>query len=264
SALVITLVGVGICYESLVQGGFTLSRFIGAALGQANTSLVAAASMLGLGFVLGLRHALEADHLAAVSTIVSEHKSIFKSSIVGAVWGIGHTISLLVAGIVVIIFQVEIGDRLALWLEFCVALMLIGLGVNALYKLSRKGAIQPDPQMVEAIPEGDRQTSPRLRLSKRPLIVGMIHGLAGSAALMLLVVGTTKSTLLGLAYIIVFGVGSIGGMLIMSALISLPIHLTASHFTRFNFAVRALAGVFSFGFGLFMTYEIGYVEKLFR
>ena len=92
----------------------------------------------------------------------------------------------------------------------------------------------------------------------------MVHGLAGSAGLMLAVLATIKSTALAFAYIIIFGVGSIGGMMVMSLIMSLPIHLTAEHFTKTNLAVRALAGCFSLGFGLFMAYEIGFVEGLLR
>jgi high-affinity nickel-transport protein len=96
------------------------------------------------------------------------------------------------------------------------------------------------------------------------MIIGMIHGLAGSAALMLAVLARIKSVPLQFAYIGIFGIGSIGGMMIMSLLLSLPIHLTANQFTRTHLAMRALAGVFSLGFGLFMAYEIGYVDGLFR
>jgi len=92
----------------------------------------------------------------------------------------------------------------------------------------------------------------------------MIHGLAGSAALMLMVLSTISSRLGGIAYIIVFGIGSIGGMMLMSALVGLPLYLTAARFNRANLAVRGLAGLFSLSFGLFMVYEIGFAEGLFR
>jgi high-affinity nickel-transport protein len=104
-----------------------------------------------------------------------------------------------------------------------------------------------------------------LKLGFRPLIVGMVHGLAGSAALMLSVLVTIKgSTALAFAYIIIFGAGSIGGMMLMSLILSLPIHLTSGYFTKANLAVRALAGCFSLGFGLFMVYEIGFVDGLLK
>jgi len=118
------------------------------------------------------------------------------------------------------------------------------------------------PHAHDRVPETDPHTHHGFRLSARPLFVGMMHGLAGSAALMLLVLSTIPSTALGFAYIIVFGIGSIGGMMIMSALVGLPIHLTASRFDRAHLAVRTLAGAFSLGFGMFMVYQIGIVGGL--
>ncbi|MEW6733061.1 MAG: hypothetical protein AB1489_17170, partial [Acidobacteriota bacterium] len=238
-------------------------------------SWLAISSMLGLGFLLGLKHALDADHLAAVSVIVSERRSILSSSLVGGLWGIGHTVSLLIAGTVVIFFGLEISEPIAQILELCVALMLIGLGIKAIYKLVKGGKIHLHahqhgnrihlhPHIHDGSPEVDSHTHHGLHFSVRPLLVGMVHGLAGSAALMLLVVAQTRSWLLSLAYIVLFGLGSIGGMVIMSALVSMPIHLTAIHFARVNFAVRALAGLTSFAMGLFMVYEIGFPLALFH
>lgn len=224
--------------------------------------------LLGAGLIFGLKHALDADHLAAVSTIVSDRKSILQSSLVGVLWGVGHTASLLVVGVAVIALHVEIGARLALTLEFAVALMLIALGANALRKLVRGGRVHVHahehnghvhfhPHAHDAAPELLAHTHHGFQPDMRPLLVGMLHGLAGSAALMLLVLSTIPSPLLGIAYIAVFGIGSIGGMLFMSALVALPARLTAQHFSRANVAVRTLAGMFSLGLGLFMAYEIG-------
>jgi hypothetical protein len=232
-------------------------------------------SILAFGFVLGFKHAVEADHLAAVSTIVSERKSMWSSSLVGGLWGVGHTFSLLVVGIPVILFHFEISEKVARSLEFCVGLMLIVLGANALRKLARGGYLHfhlhlhngrthIHPHIHDGSPETDPHTHHGLHLGTRPLLIGMIHGLAGSAALMLLVLSTVSSPFIGFLYIIVFGVGSIGGMMLMSALFGLPIYLAAARFTRVNLAVRALAGFFSLSFGLFIVYEIGFVDGLFR
>lgn len=242
------------------------------------------ASALGLGFVLGLKHALEADHLAAVTTIVSERKSLLNSSLVGGLWGVGHTLSLLVAGVAVILLQFRIGERTALALEFGVGLMLVLLGANALRKLSRPEArihlhthrhgdwLHAHPHLHDGTREPvatatattTRATHHGLQLSARPFLIGMMHGLAGSAALMLLVLSTINSPLVGLAYIVTFGVGSIGGMIAMSTLVGLPLHLTAGRYLRLNFAVRASASLFSLGFGLLLMYRIGFVEGLLR
>jgi sulfite exporter TauE/SafE len=226
------------------------------------------------GLLLGLQHALDADHLAAVSTIVSERKSLISASIVGGLWGIGHTVSLLVAGLAVILLHVQITDRVAGVLEFCVALMLIGLGINALLRLRRStlhwhthkhGAhAHSHPHFHEPGRELAEPTHHQLKVGLRPLVVGLVHGLAGSAALMLMVLSTVSSPIVGLAYILIFGLGSIGGMMIMSSLFSLPFHITANRFTRANFAVRLLAGCFSLGFGLFLAYHKTFVEGLWR
>ncbi len=241
----------------------------------ADTTALSSASVLGLGLVLGLRHALDADHLAAVSTIVSERKSWFSSSLVGGLWGIGHTLSLLIAAVAVLMFKFQISERLALVLEFGVALMLIALGANAIWKLMRGGYIHLHvhqhggrthfhPHIHTGPHETDPDTHHGLHIGRRPLLVGMVHGLAGSAALMLIVLSTINSTLLSLLYIVFFGLGSIGGMMLMSSLLGLPVQITAVRFKRTNVAVRALAGLFSLGFGLHMAYEIGFVEGLLR
>ncbi|HEX8492098.1 MAG TPA: hypothetical protein VF658_04595 [Pyrinomonadaceae bacterium] len=238
-------------------------------------SSLSTASALTFGFVLGLKHAVEVDHLASVSTIVSERKSLLGSLLVGGLWGIGHTISLLIAGVLIILLNVEVSERMALMLEFCVGLMLTALGANALRKLARGGHLHLHvhrhggrshihPHMHDGTPETDPQTHHGFRLGVRPLLVGMVHGLAGSAALMLLVLSTISSPLVVLLYTMVFGFGSIGGMMLMSALVGLPLYLTATRFNRANLAMRGLAGLFSLGFGLFMVYEIGFTRSLFR
>jgi ABC-type nickel/cobalt efflux system permease component RcnA len=272
SALVITVLGAVICWQALQQGGVNLGELWSTHLEEAKS--VSAMAILGLGLVIGLRHALDTDHLAAVSTIVSERKNLLSSLLIGGLWGVGHTVSLLIAGIAVIFLNLKI-EKYEKPLEFCVALMLIGLGANVLIKLARGGRIHfhehehgghhhVHPHIHDGRPEPEPHTHHGFKLSFRPLIIGMVHGLAGSAALMLAVLATIKSTALAFAYIMIFGIGSIGGMMVMSLVLSLPIHLTVNSFTRTNFAVRALSGVFSLGFGLFMAYEIGFIEGLFR
>ncbi len=237
-------------------------------------SLDSTVVVIGAGLLVGLKHAMEADHVAAVSTIVSERKSLLSSSLIGGLWGLGHTVSLLVAGLAVLLLQFQISKRMEMALEFGVGLMLILLGVNALRKLAKGGKLHihthqhgehlhVHPHIHSVAPESDPHTHHGMKLSARPVIIGMIHGLAGSGALMLLILTSIESKLLGLFYIAVFGVGSIGGMVLMSALIGLPVHLTANRFARANWTVRLLAGMFSLGYGLFMAYEIGFVEGLF-
>lgn len=271
SAAVIVIAGLIITAQGFSQLGVpipSLAKF-SAALSQA-TSI----SALSLGFILGLKHALDADHLVAVTTIVSEKRGLLSSAIVGAVWGLGHTAALLAVGIVVILLQAQISERVALALEFGVAIMLVALGINLLIKLLRSKDLHMHPHQhgghfhthphVHQHAEGETpHTHHGMQIGKKPFFIGLVHGMAGSAALMLLVLATIPSPIIGLFYIVIFGIGSVGGMLVMSAAISIPFALTATRFMRLNIAVRAVAALFSVGFGIFMMYEIGFVDGLF-
>ena len=232
-------------------------------------------SLLGLGVVLGLKHALDADHLAAVSTIATEKRSLLGSSLIGVWWGLGHTISLLIAGVLVMLLHVQIGPRTERALEFCVGIMLIVLGVNALRKLMQGGKVHMHthehdghwhmhPHIHEKAKHDVPHTHHGLKAGARPLLIGMVHGMAGSAALMLLVLATISSTVVGFLYIAVFGVGSIGGMAIMSAVFALPSKLNAQRFSTLNFLFRGVAGLASLGLGAFTVYHIGFVNHLLR
>src|SRR5215813_15154549 len=202
SAFVISVLGAAICYQSLRQAGLNVTDLWRADLERTTTTSALGVLIIGLG--LGLRHALDTDHLAAVSTIVSERKNWFSSLLIGGLWGIGHTASLLLAGAAVILMRLDIG-KYEKPLELCVALMLITLGANVLYKLARGGRvhfhahshaghthIHPHihgphihaPHLHDDNPE-PAHSHHGLKIGVRPLIVGMVHGLAGSAALML-------------------------------------------------------------------------------
>lgn len=219
-------------------------------------------SVLSIGFVLGLRHATEADHLAAVSTIVSERKNLFTASIVGGFWGIGHTTSLFVVGLLVIFLKLQIPASVEAKLEAVVGLMLVILGLNALRKLFQTRKIhvhthQHDGHTHTHIHTHREETVEKShhRFSPRSMVVGMVHGLAGSAALMLLVMPTIASPALAMMYILVFGVGSVGGMMVMSFLIGLPFHFTANRFDILNKSIRLCSGVFSLGMGSVIIYQ---------
>lgn len=231
-------------------------------------------AILGFGFLLGLKHATEADHLAAVGTIVSERKSLWSSALIGGLWGLGHTISLLIAGIFVLLLNFEISEQTERILEFCVGIMLLFLGLNVLRKIWQGGKIHfhthehsghkhehPHIHELEKIDAPD--THHGFKFNPRALIIGMIHGLAGSAAMMLLYLPTIESTNLKLLYIIIFGIGSIGGMMIMSFLVGLPFHFTAAKFNRFNNILQGIAGLVSIVIGLMIIYEKGVTEGLF-
>jgi sulfite exporter TauE/SafE len=231
-------------------------------------------AILGFGFLLGLKHATDADHLAAVSTIVSERKSLWSSALVGGVWGLGHTISLFAAGVFVLLLDFQISEQAERILEFCVGVMLFLLGLNVLRKLLRGGhlhfhahehgeRVHVHPHLHEAAHRDEPHTHHGFSFNPRALIIGMIHGLAGSAGMMLLYLPTIETQTLKLIYIIIFGVGSIGGMMLMSFLVGLPFTLTAARFNRFNHILQSLAGLASVGFGLLIIYEKGITEGLF-
>lgn len=232
---------------------------------------------LGLGFVLGLKHATEADHLVAVTTIVSEQRSVWRAAAVGGLWGLGHTAALLAAGAALIILRVALPEGVRVALELAVALMIIILGSRILYLVLRGrrdvhvhththgGRAHTHLHFHD---DGDAHAAADAHAVSharhagpwgwRPVAVGVVHGLAGSAALTLFVLAEVLrggSRLLGFAYLFVFGVGSIGGMLLMSALIGLPFALTATRLRRMETPVRLLAGGLSVAFGLFYAWQ---------
>ena len=223
---------------------------------------MSALAVLTTGFVIGLRHALDADHLAAVSAIVSDRKSIWSSSIVGGLWGVGHTISLFVIGAMVILLKITISETAETYLEAAVGVMLVVLGLNVLRKLftaeklhahehSHNGHSHSHIHLHEPHEKPARHHS----FSPRSVVVGMVHGLAGSAGLMLLILPTIDSRTLAMGFILIFGLGSIGGMIVMSFLMGLPLHFTATRFLMVNKGIRVLAGLFSFGLGMMIVYE---------
>lgn len=234
------------------------------------TSLYAA---FGLGLILGIKHALDADHVIAVSTIVSEHRSLKWASLIGAFWGLGHTVTLFAVGLLVIGLRLTIPPRVALGLEFLVALMLVILGASILWRSFgperlhlHTHAHNPETHAhfhLHGSREEDHGHGHPSNSMRKPFLVGMVHGLAGSAALMLLVLTTIPSPLAGLAYILIFGFGSVGGMLILSSLVGLPFILTARRFTALNLWIRVAAGAASVAFGIFLGWEIGFQQGLF-
>ena len=204
-------------------------------------------SILLLGFVLGMRHATDSDHVVAVTTIVSRQRRARSAAMTGVFWGIGHGITLLLVGGAIILCGVVIPKRLGLSLEFCVALMLILLGVLNLCAAER-----------------DRHSAAaKIYCAFRPVIIGVVHGLAGSAGIALLLLPMIQNPVWALMYLSIFGLGTIAGMMLITAAIAVPVTLTA----RFNFFHRHLgtaAGFLSVCFGFFLAYQIGFVDGLFR
>jgi sulfite exporter TauE/SafE len=225
---------------------------------------------LALGFVLGLKHALDADHLVAVSTIVGRSQSVWKSAWVGAIWGMGHTASLFVAAVAVILLRVTISPTVALSMEFCVGLMLIVLGADLVRRVATgRIAIHShahehgDHAHVHLHVHTDAGDHAHHAVGKRPFIVGLVHGMAGSAALMLFVLSTIDNPWIALLYVAIFGMGTIGGMLVMSALIGLPFAVASRRLSAFVGRLQLAVGIFSFAFGIFYTWQVAVAEHLF-
>jgi high-affinity nickel-transport protein len=255
-------------------------------------------SIIALGFFLGMRHATDPDHVIAVTTIVARYRKISHAAVIGAFWGVGHTLTILLVGSGIILFGWVIPKRVGLSMEFSVALMLILLGVFNLTGLlqwmndtfSTGGAEsgigdphahspgdhdhvhshQHDPEVVPhgsaLVPLGwfDRHFG-RLGLYQivRPLIVGLVHGLAGSAAVALLVLTTIQNPKWAIVYLLVFGIGTIAGMMFITGAMVLPFAYAGKRFSRLNQGLRVASGLISVAFGLFLVYEIGFVNGLF-
>jgi len=215
----------------------------------------------GIGFIFGIRHALDPDHVVAVSTIASEQRSLVRSSMVGAFWGLGHALSLMVASGALLALKLKIPDSLARWLEAGVAVMLVILGVAAIRRGLKEWTIHAHRhshdghehvhvhQHRRSEKNGDHAHRHVLGFGWRPFSVGVAHGLAGSAGLAIIAVGATSSAAAGLLYIGMLGLGSAAGMMVLSALMSLPLLLFAERFRAFRGGIQLAAGLGSIAFG---------------
>jgi len=192
--------------------------------------------------MLGMRHATDPDHIVAVTTIVSRERSVVKAAAIGAVWGAGHTITLLVVGGGIIAFKVALNARLGLSLEFCVAIMLIVLGVLNLSAV---------------------RTTSGSSSASRPFLVGVVHGLAGSAAAALLIVPLIDDPRWAALYLLTFGLGTIVGMSIVTISIAAPSLLAAAHMPSLQRSLRIASGGVSLIFGLYLAQRIGFTDGLF-
>jgi ABC-type enterochelin transport system permease subunit len=193
-------------------------------------------------FMLGVRHATDPDHVLAVSTIVSEERSLARAAGIGALWGMGHTLTILLVGAAIILLKLELSPRLGLSMEFAVAVMLIVLGCLNLFEVG---------------PKGGRLTT------VRPLLVGVVHGLAGSAAATLLVLPLIPDPRWAAAYLLVFGIGTIAGMALMTLAIAAPSVFAATRVAGMRRWIRVASGALSLCFGLYLAHRIGFTDGLF-
>jgi cytochrome c biogenesis protein CcdA len=226
---------------------------------------------LGLGMLLGVKHAFDSDHLIAVSTIVTRERSAWRSLWIGVSWGMGHTLTLLIAGVVVVGLQQQIPPPVGLSLECVVGVVLIGLGLSTLYDCRRKklhahshvhaGTLHTHFHVHSDSPGHHHPHT--VLLGGKPLLLGMVHGLAGSAALMLLVLAAIPSPVLGLLYIVIFGCGSIIGMGVVSLMMGLFFAAASNRLRGFHHGVRLAVGSLSTAFGAWIVIEIGFIQGLF-
>jgi high-affinity nickel-transport protein len=265
-------------------------------------SASAPAGIALLGLLMGMRHATDPDHVIAVATIVSRERRILTASRIGVMWGLGHTITVLVIGALIILFKIAIPARLGLAMEFAVAIILILLGLGATARLVQRLVLRlmrrPSdvyvhshthshgehshwhPHVHQGLEEHGSDTTsaahyadgaPRAasleKSIKRPILrafgVGLVHGLAGSAAIALLVLSAIPEPLWASIYLGIFCIGTIIGMALITMVIAAPITIAAGRLAWMHQGLVMGSGLLSFGFGLFLTYQLGVVDHLF-
>jgi cytochrome c biogenesis protein CcdA len=249
-------------------------------------------ALAGFGFLLGMRHATDADHVIAVTTILHRSQRFLHGTFIGAIWGLGHTITVLVVGILIIVFGVVIPPPVGLAMEFAVAIMLILLGILSLsggmsWLVGRFSPPAPihghthehvhahepddDPHAHDHAHLHGHGTDPGLLATfgwfqlGRPLVVGLVHGLAGSAAVAFLVLTdlAVRDTTQAIIYLLIFCVGVAAGMAILTTLIGLPFLVSQARSQRINRWLTIGSGILSLAFGTYLAYQIGFVDGLF-
>jgi high-affinity nickel-transport protein len=264
--------------------------------------MVGLLSILAVGFFLGMRHATDPDHVIAVTTIVSNQRNRMRAAMIGAFWGLGHTVTIFLVGAGIILFNLVIPVRVGLSMELSVAVMLIILGVVNVAGFLRSmppgampagavpaGAVpsvhshphshggfvhtHPHAHQPESHPHAAEQT-PLAWLDRafgrigvyqylRPFVIGVVHGLAGSAAVALLVLTTIRNVHWAVAYLLIFGVGTIAGMMLITMSLASAFTMVGKGREKFSRRLALASGVLSLGFGLFVAYEICFVFGLF-
>ena len=254
-----------------------------------------------IGFLLGMKHALESDHLAAVATLATGQHSLPATIRQGVAWGVGHTVTLIAVGAIVLMLGATVPENFERTLELCVGLMLVGLGADVIRRLAR-GRIhfhvhrhRSGATHIHAHSHADRSLHgaaaaklpnvltndpsnlPRLELAHalqshehahgrtlplRAIAVGMMHGLAGSAALVVLSLQTARSIPAGIGYIVFFGVGSIAGMAALSVAIAIPLRFSGRYLTGLYRGVTAVIAVATLALGTWIVVRIGFIEGL--
>ncbi len=227
--------------------------------------------IVGLGLFLGMRHSTDPDHVVAVSTIVSRERSVKQGAVIGMMWGFGHTLTIFIVGAAIILFNLTIPPRIGLSMEMAVAGMLILLGIlnltGFMKRILERFQTAPLTDLAEIVTQGGKQGFAGRIVGRfgyfnliRPLAIGLVHGLAGSAAVALLVLSRIHNPAWAIAYLVVFGLGTVVGMMLMTTVMAIPIALTGNGFSRY---LTTASGLASICFGLFLVYHLGFVDGLF-
>ena len=228
--------------------------------------------ILFLGFLLGMRHAVEADHVAAVATLATGSNNLRSTILQGAVWGLGHTLTLFLFGSIALMMDSVIPEHMAALLEFAVGVMLIFLGLDVLRRLYRQGIHFHSHQHQDGVLHFHAHTHQKQQphdanahqhqhptgFPLRALLVGLMHGMAGSAALIILTLHTVETPAKALFYIAFFGVGSILGMALLSCVIAIPLRFSAQRLTRVYHTLHLSVGLLSVGLGV--TIMLNYLQ----
>ena len=218
---------------------------------------MASAALFGL--LLGVRHALEADHIVAVTAMVSEGRGIYRSALVGLRWGLGHSITLFAVGFAALVLRINVPDRVSLSLEFAVGVAMVVLGVPLVARLVRRRHLHrhqhEDDWHAHQHSHAEAESHAHQH-AKRPLFMGMLHGLAGSGTLTILVLSTMESIPEGLLFLGLFGAGSIVAMLVVSGLLGLSFGLAARSPGRLDWWLEGVVGLGSIAFGLFIMWRV--------
>lgn len=228
-------------------------------------------SILALGLVYGIKHALEPDHIMAVSTIASRSKKLWRSALLGVHWGIGHTLTLFVMGMIIILMKGKLEEKWAMSLEFLVGIMLVYLGLSSIFAYRKKKIhvhLHEHDGLIHSHFHAQEQSGSCNHQDKdvsyiKSMIIGFVHGLAGSAAMVLLTMSTVTKAWEGALYILIFGLGTVIGMLVFTTLIGIPFVFSRGKASLNDMLVR-ITGVVSAAFGLYYMYNLGVTEGLFE
>ncbi|MCQ6275822.1 sulfite exporter TauE/SafE family protein [Bacillus sp. V3B] len=228
-------------------------------------------SVLALGFILGIRHAIEPDHVIAVSTIASQSKKLWHASLAGVFWGIGHTITLFIIGIILILMKGEIPEKWAMSLEFLVGIMLVYLGVKTILSFKNihihhhqhDGDKHKHVHSHQNSGEHKHKHHHKNTTYLQSTFIGLVHGLAGSGAMVLLTMSTVKNVEEAAIYILLFGVGTVIGMLFFTTIIGIPFVLSKKRKTMSR-PLGITTGIISTVFGVYYMYNLGVNNGLFN